>query len=578
MKRVFKTFIVLLTIFMVKQSSVLADDYFGIVVTSDKNTTVAIRKGPGTSFSSYPNTRTGSMWQLTSNIAIPNSGTGTCPSWYEIYVTPVQKGYMCSTYIDVVTVKEDGTAPSTTCETQLSNAGFPSSYWGALCYLKGKYPNWSFIPIPVSYTWEYSLSQQLRNGHSMISTSYPEFLHATNTASDGPYKSASEMALNFYMDPRRMLSPRRIFQFNSLRYENSLEDTYKNSIDAISSGAGYYNYHKDVFTDYLFLAGQTSRVSPIGLASRIRQELGSSSTGSVYDRYSGLFTGSNNKYYGYYNFYNYGVNTGCSPANGGPGPAICALDYAERSGWNSVYGALLGGANNIYTGYVEKGKYTKYFEKYNVVPKNGGIAFAGQYMTNIKAAMDESALVFAALVDKNFLDKPYAFDIPIYKDMYPNFGGGTSSGGTVTTGQEIRNLVIASGYNYSSGTISKINPSSNLATIKTNLERHVGAGNVTVYNNNNQVVTSGIIGTGFKVNIKYDGKQETLSVVVKGDTSGDGVVNALDLLQVQKHILGTDKLSGAFLQSADTSGDGTINALDLLQVQKQILGTYTIKQ
>ena len=31
-------------------------------------------------------------------------------------------------------------------------------------------------------------------------------------------------------------------------------------------------------------------------------------------------------------------------------------------------------------------------------------------------------------------------------------------------------------------------------------------------------------------------------------------------------------------QAADTSGDGKINALDLLQVQKDILNVYEIKQ
>ena len=47
-----------------------------------------------------------------------------------------------------------------------------------------------------------------------------------------------------------------------------------------------------------------------------------------------------------------------------------------------------------------------------------------------------------------------------------------------------------------------------------------------------------------------------LEVVVKGDTSGDGEINALDLLQIQKSILGTYTLSGASLKAGDTSGDG----------------------
>ena len=71
---------------------------------------------------------------------------------------------------------------------------------------------------------------------------------------------------------------------------------------------------------------------------------------------------------------------------------------------------------------------------------------------------------------------------------------------------------------------------------------------------------------------------EVLEVIIKGDTSGDGVINALDLLQVQKNILGTYTLTGAYLEAADTSKDGVVNALDLLQVQKNILGTFEIEQ
>ena len=81
-----------------------------------------------------------------------------------------------------------------------------------------------------------------------------------------------------------------------------------------------------------------------------------------------------------------------------------------------------------------------------------------------------------------------------------------------------------------------------------------------------------------KVNIKNSSETRTLTVVIYGDTSGDGVINALDLLQVQKNILGTYSLSGAYSSAGDTSKDGTINALDLLQVQKNILGTYNISQ
>jgi len=86
------------------------------------------------------------------------------------------------------------------------------------------------------------------------------------------------------------------------------------------------------------------------------------------------------------------------------------------------------------------------------------------------------------------------------------------------------------------------------------------------------------VATGDKVIINNQSETETLEIVIKGDTSGDGVINALDLLQVQKNILGTYILTGAYLEAADTSKDNQVNALDLLQIQKNILGTFAIEQ
>ncbi len=127
-----------------------------------------------------------------------------------------------------------------------------------------------------------------------------------------------------------------------------------------------------------------------------------------------------------------------------------------------------------------------------------------------------------------------------------------------------------------SGGISNIKSLTDASTIKSNLEKYAGAGNVTIFDKNSAPKTSGIIMTGDKIKIKLEEAEETLDVIIKGDTSGDGEVNALDLLQVQKHILGTNKLSGVYQKAGEPSGDGEINALDLLQVQKHILGTYTI--
>lgn len=114
-------------------------------------------------------------------------------------------------------------------------------------------------------------------------------------------------------------------------------------------------------------------------------------------------------------------------------------------------------------------------------------------------------------------------------------------GGAVDTPDEskpstlpISTIVTSSGYKYASGYISGIALGSDVSTLKTNLEAVGGSGTVTIYNAAGSVVNSGLIATGYKVVINNSSTVETLEVIIKGDTSGDGIVNALDLLQVQK--------------------------------------------
>lgn len=119
----------------------------------------------------------------------------------------------------------------------------------------------------------------------------------------------------------------------------------------------------------------------------------------------------------------------------------------------------------------------------------------------------------------------------------------------------------------------------NASDFKARIAVSNGSVKITTANGTEKAGTSNV-GTGDQVRV-YDlsGVHKlTYNVVIYGDTNGDGVVNALDLLRVQKHILNLSKLSDLYGCAADTSKDGTVNALDLLQVQKQILNIKAIEQ
>ncbi len=100
---------------------------------------------------------------------------------------------------------------------------------------------------------------------------------------------------------------------------------------------------------------------------------------------------------------------------------------------------------------------------------------------------------------------------------------------------------------------------------------------VTIINNKKEKTTESLV-TGDQVTIQSGEDKKTLTVVLYGDVSGDGKISILDLLQLQKHILGSSKLTGASMEAADPSKDGKITILDLLKVQKHILGSSNISQ
>ena len=92
---------------------------------------------------------------------------------------------------------------------------------------------------------------------------------------------------------------------------------------------------------------------------------------------------------------------------------------------------------------------------------------------------------------------------------------------------------------------------------------------------------SGKIATGNKVAV-YDASgnlKKTYDIVVYGDINGDGAVNALDMIKLNRHILGKGTLTGSYLEAADANrkGDGG-NALDMIIMNRHILGKSKISQ
>ena len=137
---------------------------------------------------------------------------------------------------------------------------------------------------------------------------------------------------------------------------------------------------------------------------------------------------------------------------------------------------------------------------------------------------------------------------------------------TVSMVLEKSNLNVKDNY------IVNIKPETKASVIKSALITS-GARNVIIKNSKgNEIKDSDILGTEYKVTISTVLESKIFTLVVRGDTSGDGKVDILDLLQVRKHINGDNTLNNARFLAGDTSGDNKITILDLLQVRKHING------
>jgi hypothetical protein len=96
------------------------------------------------------------------------------------------------------------------------------------------------------------------------------------------------------------------------------------------------------------------------------------------------------------------------------------------------------------------------------------------------------------------------------------------------------------------------------------------SGSFTVKTADGTVITgSSFIGTGSV--ISYNGNNYT--VVIKGDLSGDGIVDSSDYLLIKKACIGNMNLSEVQLKAACLSGDPVPSSIDCLKIKKHIIGT-----
>ena len=339
-------------------------------------------------------------------------------------------------------------------------------------------------------------------------------------------------------------------------------------------------------TEFIKNSSLNIGVSQMAISSRIKQELGSAKltsgtySGKLYScvsgnyttRYGYLYNGASlDNYYNFFNIEAYQYD--------GSNVTQKALIYAFNHGWGGTGNmdadrqtAMNGGTEFINKNYVNAGQDTAYYQKFNVFPEKIENRYLHPYMTNVEAPVGESTIMYNAYKAAGILESSFNFIIPVYANMDELVDPGDKPDEVGKVDASV--AVISSGYRYETGFISNIEVGTSVSDLKGNLE---SKGVSVVITDPSGNVVDDTLKTGYKATISGN-TIETLEIVIYGDASGDGEINALDLLKVQKDILGTSKLSGAYKKAADASKDGTINALDLLKIQKNILGTAKLEQ
>ena len=366
--------------------------------------------------------------------------------------------------------------------------GFPSSYLPALQALHLKYPMWTFEAFNTGLDWNEAVAGE-RSPHSkqLIEDSVKSSYMCSCSKCKGVifeypcWVSASQEAVEYYMNPLNFLDEKHIFSF-----ESTLFSEYQtiDGIEAILSGTWMHNadisyfdadgntlYYKEngknvKYSEAIYKAACDSGMSAYYLASRIYQEVGGKTASA------GGASGKFSPFYGIYNYYNIGAYTGARDglewANGymesrttaplyTSASATSALKVTIPSGNELYYRGAAGNFYKVsvnvggssYTGYVPKsyvsisGTYgrpwtdpyksiyygaiyiNEGFSEYQYtnylqkfnVNAESGSLYYHEYMGNVRAVESESANTYYAYVDAGLMNTPKVFSIPVFNNM-----------------------------------------------------------------------------------------------------------------------------------------------------------------
>ena len=104
---------------------------------------------------------------------------------------------------------------------------------------------------------------------------------------------------------------------------------------------------------------------------------------------------------------------------------------------------------------------------------------------------------------------------------------------------------------------------------------------IEIVNNKNEVLEDlELVGTGSKIRVLENSNLLTeYEIILYGDANGDGKINSVDLLVLQRHILEIEPLKEIYRKATNINKNGNKpTSVDLLIIQRHILGLQIIEQ
>ncbi len=310
---------------------------------------------------------------------------------------------------------------------------FPESYRPYLEELHKKYPQWVFVPFETGLDWNESVKAQYGNEalvqHSISadilkSHDADDYNPSTGTfvSKDAGFVQASELAVEYFLDPRNFLNEDGIFQFEMLSFS---EIFTIDAVELILKGSFMHQAKIEyldregtavkterTYAEVIYEAGKTYNINPCYLASKILNEVGSDGSYSVW--------GNHPDYPGIYNFYNIGATDGVNAitrglawANGGENGTLTT--YSRP--WNSPEKSIMGGAEFLASSYIAVGQFTGYLQRFNVNPNSYYPVHTHQFMTNLSGALSQGYTSYASYAKLGILENQFVFSIPVFKNM-----------------------------------------------------------------------------------------------------------------------------------------------------------------